>query len=125
MRTVEDIRRYLAMSGEPYEEVGDGTWVIRLKPDDLQLVMRFDEPVLVFRMFVMAKPSKNLEAFYAAMLRMNARDLVHGAFGLEGEQVVLTCTLQVENLDLNEFQAVIDSFSLAIGQQRAELAKFL
>ena len=125
MRTVDDIRRYLAMSGEPHEEVGEGTWVIRLQPDDLQLILRFEPPVLVFRMFVMAKPSKNLEAFYAAMLRMNARDLVHGAFGLEGDQVVLTCTLQVENLDQNEFQAAIDSFSLAIGQQHAELAKFV
>ncbi len=125
MRTVDDIRRYLAMSAEPFEEVREGTWVLQLQPQDLQLVIRIEPPVLVFRMFVMKRPAKNLEAFYAALLTMNGKDLLHGAFALEGDQVVLVDTLQVENLDLNEFQASIDSFSLAMGQLHQELAKFV
>ena len=40
--------------------------------------------------------------------------MVHGAFGLEGETVVVIHALELENLDLNEFQAVVDDMSMAV-----------
>ena len=42
--------------------------------------------------------------------------MVHGAFGLEGDTVVVVHALELENLDLNEFQAVVDDMSMAVGE---------
>jgi hypothetical protein len=38
--------------------------------------------------------------------------------------VVLTETLELENLDQNEFQAVIDSFQMAMASHLEQLAPF-
>ena len=50
--------------------------------------------------------------------------MVHGAFGLEGETVVVIHALELENLDLNEFQAVVDDMSLAVAKHHDNLARF-
>jgi hypothetical protein len=48
---------------------------------------------------------------------------VHAAYGLEQEDVILTETLELENLDFNEFQATIDSFQMALASHREALAR--
>jgi hypothetical protein len=58
------------------------------------------------------------------LLELNARDLVHGAYGLEGDKVVLTDTLELENLDFNEFEASFDSITLALAQHLGALAPY-
>ena len=51
--------------------------------------------------------------------------MVHGAFGVEGkERVVITDALALENLDYNEFQAVIDDITFAISKHYPALSKF-
>ena len=50
--------------------------------------------------------------------------MVHGAFGLEGDAVVIVHALEIENLDLNEFQAVIDDMSMAVAKHQPSLARF-
>lgn len=124
MRTVEDIERYLGMTAPGYEKVGEGTWVVRLQPGNVPLVVRYDPPVVVFQMKILPLPTKDREAFMAMLLRFNATDVVHGAYGLDGNDVVLDCALQVENLDLNEFNAAIDSFEIVWDQHREQLARF-
>ena len=39
---------------------------------------------------------------------------MHGSYGLEGDHVVLTDTLELENLDFSEFEASFDSITLAL-----------
>ncbi len=56
-------------------------------------------------------------------MKLNASDLVHGSYGIADDSVVLTCTLQMENLDYNELQAVLDDFSLALANHYDQLAK--
>ena len=50
--------------------------------------------------------------------------MVHGAFGLEGDAVVIVHALELENLDFNEFQAVIDDMSMAVAKHQPSLAHF-
>ena len=50
--------------------------------------------------------------------------MVHGAFGLEGDTVVVVHALELENLDLNEFQAVVDDMSMAVAKHHNNLARF-
>jgi Tir chaperone protein (CesT) family len=63
-------------------------------------------------------------ALYEELLRLNASDLAHGAYGISDGAVVLTCTLRIENLDYNELQAVLDDFSLALANHYERLTKF-
>ena len=46
--------------------------------------------------------------------------MVHGAFGLEGDAVVIVHALELENLDLNEFQAVVDDMSMAVAKHHTQ-----
>ena len=46
------------------------------------------------------------------------------AYGIENESVVLVDSLQSENLDMNEFQAAIDSLSLAVHNHHDVLAQY-
>ena len=72
----------------------------------------------------MKVPNNNREEFFKTLLELNANDLVHGAYGIEGENVVIVDTLQVENLDINEFQSTIESIGLALVQHYELLSKF-
>jgi hypothetical protein len=50
--------------------------------------------------------------------------MVHGAYGIEGDNVVLIDTLQSENLDFNEFQASLDALLMASTQDYEKLNAF-
>lgn len=125
MVTREDVERYLLQSELTHEEVEEGMWVAHADGGP-SLVVHHSPPVLVFRLKVMDLPTDGPRCteLYKTLLRFNARDLVHAAYGLEEEDVVLTETLQLENLDQNEFQAVIDSFQMAMATHLEQLAPF-
>jgi hypothetical protein len=125
MVTREDVERYLLQAELTHEEVQEGMWVAHADGGP-SLVIHHSPPVLVFRLKVMDLPGDEPRCteLYKTLLRFNARDLVHAAYGLEEEDVVLTETLQLENLDQNEFQAVIDSFQMAMATHLEQLAPF-
>lgn len=123
MKTREDIESYLLKMGVQHENLGGDIWRLRESTMD-NLVISLAGPVVVFRLKMMDIPAKNREALFATLLRLNTTDLFHCAFGIEGEAVVLTGALALENLDYNEFQAVIDDMSMAVSRQYQELSKF-
>ena len=55
----------------------------------LNLVISIAGPVVVFRTKVMDLPPHNREALYETMLRLNTSEMVHGAFGIEDDLVVI------------------------------------
>ncbi len=124
MKTVDDVGRYLALSGHPFTPIGPDTWVVKVQPGDANIAVQFTPPIVLLRMKIMAAPKAGREAFFARLLTMNATEAVHGAFGLEGDDVVLTCALEVENLDPNELIAAVDSFELTWGLARETLAHY-
>ena len=50
--------------------------------------------------------------------------MIHGAYALEGNEVILLNTLVGATLDLEEFQATLDAFGLALAQHFRTLAKY-
>ncbi len=46
------------------------------------------------------------------------------AFGIEGKAVVIVHALELENLDFNEFQAVIDDAAMVVSKHYPALSKF-
>lgn len=123
MKTDDDVESFLIQSNLPYERLRPGIWNIKVA-DAENLLVSAAGPVLVFRMKVMEIPPKNREAFYEALLRLNTTDMVHGAFGLENGSVVIGAALALENVDLNEFQSVVDDITLAVSKLYPQLSKF-
>jgi len=118
MLTREDLQSFIDRldSGvQSAEEVEPGLWVVRTA-DGAECVVHYNPPVVVLRVRVMEPPSADSQRadLYRRLLELNARELVHGSYGLEGDHVVLTDTLELENLDFSEFQASYDSILLAL-----------
>ena len=126
MRSREDIESYLARADVPYEEVGeDGLWLLHDSSLGENIAIKAAGPLLLFRVKVLELAEvQDRAALFGELLRLNASDLVHGAYGISDDAVVLTCALQLENLDYNELQAVLDDFSLALANHYEKLTKF-
>ncbi|MGQ1788357.1 MULTISPECIES: YbjN domain-containing protein [unclassified Saccharicrinis] len=65
------------------------------------------------------------EDIYKSLLMKN-REVVHGAFALDesGKRVIFRDTLQLENLDLNELEASLNSLKLMLSEYSNELIEF-
>lgn len=126
MVTREDVESFLLRTELPYEEVEEGMWVVRPDEDGVRLVVNHTPPVLVFRLKVLDVPQDRgaCAGLYERLLRLNATELVHGAYALEESDVILTETLELENLDFNEFLATVDSFQVALASHREVLAPY-
>lgn len=123
MRTNEDIERYLIQLGVQYDTLKEGMWVVR--ENDTNLVVMHSPPVTVFRVKLAALPNLNNTELFRAVLEINATEMVSGAFGIEGTDLVIIATLQSENLDYNEVRESVESILLAVRSHYPKLSKFL
>ena len=107
-------------------EADAGVWVLAPGEENAPVVVSLDPPVVVFRAKVMdmPEPGQKRTDLMQKLLGLNAAGLMHGSYGIEGSHVVLTDALQLENLDFNEFQASIDSITLALASHIPALAAF-
>ncbi|HEY7612025.1 MAG TPA: hypothetical protein VH764_03440 [Gemmatimonadales bacterium] len=106
-------------------EIEPNLWVVRT-PEDAEVVVHYAPPVVILRVRVMELPASEPRRgeLFRQLLEYNARDLVHGSYGLEGNHVVLTDTLELEDLDFSEFEASFDSITLALASHLGALATF-
>jgi hypothetical protein len=126
MRTNMDIENYLKTLGADYKVIKEDVWLVSLKDTDIDnLIISHVPPLVVFRINLMPVPSKNREGFFRRLLEINAKEMVHGAYGIEGDKVVIIDTLQMENLDLNEFEASIEALYYTVVHHFNELAGYL
>jgi len=123
MKSAEDIESYLLTANVAYESIKPGIWLVQVGEAG-RLAVSIAGPVVAFRLKVMDLPKLGREELYKTLLQLNTTEMVHGAFGLEGDAVVLVDALELENLDFNEFQAVIDDMSMATTKQHATLARY-
>ncbi len=122
MATTADIDAYLIRANVEYDELSEGTWVVHDQEGKLSdVVVRAEDPIVVFRMKVMTLPNKATEPFLRRLLELNAREMLHASFGLEGDIVVVGGALALENLDYNEFQAMLDDLSIAVTEHAGAL----
>ena len=128
MVTREDVVNFLNRMEMEFEEVSDGMWLAYADEEHggTPLVISYAPPLLVFRLKVLDVPrdGEKCSQLYKRLLQANANELVHAAYGLEEEDVILTDSLQLENLDFNEFQATVDSFQMAMATQMEALTPF-
>lgn len=128
----EDIESWLIRTELDFEEIEQGMWMVRPEPveetaEAPPVVISHQPPVLLLRAAIRGLPDEdddgaNLRLF-RRLLELNANDLVHGAYGLEEGEVVLTDTLELETLDFEEFRASLESLTLAVSSHVPELVK--
>lgn len=128
MITREDIQSFLdrlEAGALAVTEVEPNLWIAKT-PDDAEVVVHYAPPVVILRVRVMELPGAEprRSELFRQLLEYNARELVHGSYGLEGNHVVLTDTLELENLDFSEFEASFDSMTLALASHLAALAPY-
>jgi len=124
MKTAADVQAYLMKMELPYEEPRENTWMVSGLDGLDSLVITLAGPVLVFRVKVMEIPTHKREELFRTLLELNATEMMHGAYGIEGESVVIMDALQSENLEYNEFAATVDDITLAVASHHGRLAKF-
>jgi hypothetical protein len=127
MVTEQDIESYMIRMGVSYRELGRKTWVLRDSEDLVEsLVVSLNDPVVLFQVKLSDIPTGcDRLGLYEELLRLNASEMLHGAYGITGNAIVATDTLQAENLDFNEFQASVDALNLAITSHYKRLWGFL
>ena len=130
MVTKEDIEGFLNRldsGGVSHSEVEPGIWV--MKPGgalDFDVIVHFSPPVVVISVKVMAvPPDKQLEAVLnRRLLELNASDLVHGAYGIEEDNIVMAEALELSHLDFEEFQAAYESITVALASHLREIGTY-
>lgn len=120
----EDFESFMIRMELDFEEIGENLWIV--DPDQSgrsSIVVSYSPPLVVMRSALRPAPDDQDEqlALYGKLLELNANDLVHGAYGLDDGEVVLTDALEVENLDFSEFQASLESLSIALSSHKDHL----
>ena len=126
MVTREDVEGYLLRMELPFQELEEGLWVVGDSRDAAPLFVNYAPPLLLVRVEVMKAPSDEelRRALFRELLELNATDLVHGAYGLDESEIVLTDTLQLGDLDFSEVQASLESILLALRSHYETLAHY-
>ena len=126
MDTTERIEEYLIRSGIEYESIGDGIWIVHDDEDNVDnIVVTYSPPVVVFRVKLMDLPDAESDVpLFKKLLELNANEMISGAYGLDGNSVILCETLQTESLDFNEFQAAVEGIAMALNEHYPLLRAF-
>ena len=108
-----------------YKNENEGVFMIENLLDGVQnLIVGIAPPVIIFELYLFTITNDNLEMLKA--LLMKNRDIIHGAFAIteDGNKVIYRYTLQIANLDQNEFEATLNSLSLLMSEYSAQLIEF-
>ena len=106
-------------------ELEPNLWLVRTG-EGAEVVVHYAPPVVILRMRVMELPAQEprRSELFRQLLELNARELVHGSYGLEGDHIVLTDALELADLDFSEFEASFDSITLALATHLGALAPY-
>jgi hypothetical protein len=127
MANERDVERYFEELGYDYEMLGPTMWVVDAAVEGGfgKVVVSYSPPLVVLRLKVVELTKGRDDAkLFRALLEANARDVVHGAFGLEDNAIVVVDTLEAEYLDVVELQASVDGMAFAAATILPRLEKF-
>lgn len=124
----EDLESFLIRTEMEHREIGDAMWLVDpvkdAQEDHPPVVVSLSPPLVIFRASIGTVP-EGIEArlnLFQTLLELNATDLVHAAYGLEGDEIILTDALEIQDLDYSEFLASLESLSLAVTSHAGQLA---
>jgi hypothetical protein len=125
MSGLNHIEGYLIDLKIQYQEIGEGTFLVNDASKGLtNVVLVYEDPVVVVRTKVMAVPAAKKEGLFEELLRLNCADIIHGAYALDGNDVILIDTLEYDTMDKSELEATLDAIGLALAQHYSILSQY-
>lgn len=130
MRTEKDVEAYLLRLNRRFRALEEqpGTFLVEMGEKTPPLILRIEPPLVVVRVHIGDVDGDGGDggakqgALFRKLLELNARQLIHAAYGLDGTHLVLSGALELENLDFNELQATLDEIDMALAQQLPGIA---
>jgi hypothetical protein len=123
----EDLESFLIQTEMDHREIGEAMWLVDpvrdAEKDHPAVVVNLSAPLVIFRASIGTAP-EGADArlrLYQTLLELNATEMVHGAYGLEGDEIILTDALEIQDLDYSEFLASLESLSLAVTSHAEQL----
>jgi hypothetical protein len=120
IRTTEDLEGFLSKLERKYERAAEGTYVVSMGIGRPLVAIRMATPVLVLEVMIGDVPDQTPErqlVLYRRLLEYNAERLMHAAYGIQGQQIVLAAALELVSVDLNELEAVLADLDMALSEQ--------
>lgn len=108
-----------------YQSKEKGIFLIESEDDGIKnLIIGVAPPILIIEQFIFELKSDDKD-IYKELLKKN-RDIIHGAFVLDetGTRVIFRYTLQIENLDMNEFEGALNSLGLLLSEYYEQIIEF-
>jgi len=108
-----------------HEKEDEGIFVIENETEGIKnLIIGCLDPILIIEQFMFEL--KNDSSYVYKNLLQKNREIVHGAFVVDesGKKVIFRDTLELENLDINELEASINSLSMLLTEYTDDLIKF-
>ncbi len=125
MKSVEDIETALMEIGLPYHEVEPGQWILTDQAEVTQALVTHSGPVIDIRIQITRLPSNNREPLMRLLLELNASELLYGAYGIDGEQIVLVEVLSTEHTSLAVLSEAFDALFMTVATQRGMIERTL
>jgi len=121
----EDLEQLLTGLNRRFEVAGDaGVYLVSMSPGQSPCALSISPPVLLAQVQVgpLPKLSDRASAQYLRrLLELNSSGLLHAAFALDADQIVLTAALELQNLNSNELSAVLSDLDQALSEHVPEL----
>ncbi len=126
--SLEDIEGYLHKLERRYEKLEDGTLLVFMGAGLPPVALRVAPPVVVLQVGITEIPAGNGDPhtrLFRRLLELNASDLVHAAYGIEKDRIVLAAALDLDHLGFSELEAVLADIDMALGNHVPELHAML
>lgn len=118
--TNEELEEHLTRLNRSFERADDAdVFLISMGPGQPPCALNISPPVLVAQVRVADAPRSDDASsarFMRRLLELNASGLLHAAFGIESGQIMLTAALELQNLDINELEAVLADLDVALAE---------
>jgi len=125
MQGLSKVEEYLIDLGISYQEISKDAWLVEDESRGLpKMVVSCVDPIVVVRAYVMPVPAGRREELFTTLLRLNGTDFLHGAYALDGDEVVALDTLEYASMDKNDFRASLEAMAFALGQHYPILSQF-
>jgi hypothetical protein len=108
-----------------HENQKEGIFIVSNEPEGIfHLIICVANPIVIFEQFIFEIKEEGTQV-YKSLLQKN-RDIIHGAFVLDdtGKKVIFRDSLQIENLDQNEFEATLNSLSVLLSEYSEQIINF-
>lgn len=128
IKSDEDLEQLLGRLDRHFERQPNNTFLVVAGPGLAPVALRIATPVLVAQAEIGPAPTgaPAVEAqVFRRLLELNVSDLLHAAYALEDGRIVLTAALELENLDLNELEAVLSDMAMALSKHVGPLRELM